>query len=201
MPNEQKKSDAKSQKWQYHPQALLRYVLSLDDTPHSIALGTSIGMFIGLTPTPGLQMLLVLATYYACSRLFRFNLPAGLAAVYVSNPLTAVPLAWAGYTIGRFFVGGELTREEIAAVLQGGGDGNWLQKALALLTELGYAYLIGSVVLAIFIGVLTYPIMRYLFHFVNSTTTQQNQTPTPLARELPNKEKSASSKTATRCSA
>lgn len=200
MPNEQKKSDAKSQKWQYHPQALLRYVLSLDDTPHSIALGTSIGMFIGLTPTPGLQMLLVLGTYYACSRLFRFNLPAGLAAVYVSNPLTAVPLAWAGYVIGRFFVGGELTRGEIAAVLQG-GNGNWLQDALNLLTELGYAYLIGSVVLAAIVGVLTYPIMRYLFHFVKTSSTQTNRQSTPLVKKSNEQDEDGPTKTITRCSA
>ncbi|HEX6987428.1 MAG TPA: DUF2062 domain-containing protein [Planctomycetaceae bacterium] len=151
-----------------HPRILLRYVLSQDDTPHHVALGAAIGMFVGLTPTPGLQMLIVLAVYYLCRPFFTFNRPAGLAAVYVSNPLTAVPLAWLSYQTGRLFVGGDLTREELAAVL--GHDGvSWWQAFVDLVVELGWAYLIGSLVVAAVGGLVTYPAMRYLLHLFQSS--------------------------------
>jgi uncharacterized protein (DUF2062 family) len=151
-----------------HPRTLLRYVLSQDDTPHHIALGASIGMFVGLTPTPGVQMLLVLAIYYVCRPVFTFNRPAGLAAVYVSNPLTAVPLAWLSYQVGRLFVGGDLTRAELEALLVHDGVG-WWEAFTHLVVDLGWAYLIGSLVVAAAGGLLTYPVMRYLLHLVQST--------------------------------
>lgn len=150
-----------------HPRILLRYVLSQDDTPHHIALGAAIGTFVGLTPTPGLQMVLVLAIYYACRPVFTFNRPAGLAAVYISNPLTAVPFAWISYQVGRLFVGGSLTRAEIAAVLNHSGD-HWWDSLISLVVELGWAYLIGSIVFAAVSGLATYPLMRYLLHLFRS---------------------------------
>lgn len=150
-----------------HPRILLRYVLSQDDTPHHIALGTAIGVFVGLTPTPGVQMLLVLAIYYLCRPLFTFNRPAGLAAVYISNPLTAVPFTWISYQIGRLFVGGDLTRDEIAAFL-GHNDAGWWQAVMAIAVDLGWAYLIGSLIFAAGAGLTTYPAMHYLLHLFRS---------------------------------
>ena len=153
-----------------HPRILLRSVLSEDDTPHHIALGMAVGTFVGLTPTPGVQMLLVLGVYYVCRPVFTFNRPAGLAAVYISNPLTAVPLAWLSYQVGRLFVGGDLTRAELAAVLGHQGV-SWWQAIIELVVELGWAYLIGSVVVAAVGGILTYPVMRYILHLLRSGTS------------------------------
>lgn len=171
------KNKSRSPEWSCHPQAMLRYVLSLDDTPHHIALGTAIGVCVGLTPTPGLQMLIVLGIYYASRSILRFSLPAGLAAVYVSNPITALPIAWASYVIGREFVGGELTKAELAALLNGGGANGWWQHLLAMLTELGYAYLIGSLILALMCGCATYPAMRYLVHLFRSEPPRRGNPP------------------------
>ncbi|MGC1274746.1 MAG: DUF2062 domain-containing protein [Planctomycetaceae bacterium] len=150
-----------------HPRILLRYVLSQDDTPHHVALGAAIGTFVGLTPTPGVQMLIVLAIYFLCRPLFTFNRPAGLAAVYISNPLTAVPFAWISYQIGRLFVGGNLTREEIAAIL-GHNEAGWWQAVMAIAVDLGWAYLIGALIFAAAAGLATYPTMHYLLHLFRS---------------------------------
>ena len=46
--------------WWSDPRKLLRHILLLDDSAHSIALGTAVGMTIGLTPTVGVQMILVM---------------------------------------------------------------------------------------------------------------------------------------------
>src|SRR3990172_6945415 len=79
-------------RWWTRPRTFIRHILLADDTPHSIALGTAIGTFIGLTPTGGVQMLLVMLVAFLCRPLFRFNQIAALLMVYISNPLTAVPI-------------------------------------------------------------------------------------------------------------
>jgi uncharacterized protein (DUF2062 family) len=147
---------------------LLRYVLSLDDTPHHVALGTAVGLFVGMTPTPGLQMLLVACVYYTSRRLVRFNLAAGLVMTYASNPITALPLAWFQYKVGRLFVGGSLTKAELEAVLFAPKDGRWWDAAVAAITDLGAAYLLGSVISAAACAALCYPIMKYFLHLVRT---------------------------------
>ena len=86
------------------PRSLLRKILLLDDTAHSIALGTAIGMFIGMTPTVGIQMILVLCLAFATRPLFHFNKVAALLTVYISNPFTVLPIYWFNYSIGTYFV-------------------------------------------------------------------------------------------------
>ena len=54
--------------------SMFRAIVMLDDTPHSIALGTAIGLFIAWTPTVGIHMILVVAL----ALLFRANKVAGL---------------------------------------------------------------------------------------------------------------------------
>jgi uncharacterized protein (DUF2062 family) len=165
----QKPTQQSSVYWWTHPRSLLRYLLALDDTPHHVALGTAVGLFVGMTPTPGLQMLLVACAYYALRRVVRFNLTAGLVMTYASNPITALPLAWLQYRIGRLFVGGSLTKAELEAILSP-KDGTWWDAAVSAVTELGTAYLLGSVISAAVCAVLIYPLMRWLFHRVRART-------------------------------
>ena len=83
--------ESRLRKWWRDPRTLLRTILMLDDTSHSIALGSAIGMFIGLSPTGGIQMMLVMLTSLLTRKFFRFNVMAALIMVYISNPLTAIP--------------------------------------------------------------------------------------------------------------
>ena len=161
---------AKRFRWWGHPVALLRTVLSQDDTPHHIALGAAIGTFVGLTPTPGVQMLLVLGFYYATRRVLKFNLPAGLAATYLSNPFTAAPLAWVSYQAGRVFVPGDLTWAEVVELTRFDGFADWWDKTVELVVDLGGAYLLGSMIVAAAGGLIAYPVMQYLLHLFRSRT-------------------------------
>ena len=63
-------SQSKRFEWLQSPRALLNTILRLDDTPQSIALGTAIGMFVGLTPMVGLQMAIVLLKWRKSLRFF-----------------------------------------------------------------------------------------------------------------------------------
>jgi hypothetical protein len=59
-------------------------VLHVDDTPHRIALGVAVGMFVAWTPTPGFQMVLIVAI----SALVRANKVVGVPLAWLSNPAT-----------------------------------------------------------------------------------------------------------------
>lgn len=67
----------------------------------ALARGVAVGLFVGLTPTVGLQTLLMLA---ACL-LLRANFPAAFLASWVSNPLTMAPLYLAYGVIGEAIFG------------------------------------------------------------------------------------------------
>ena len=147
------------------PRQLLRSLLMLDDTEHAIALGTAIGVFLGLTPTVGLQMLTVMVLSVCTRRLFRFNVMAALMAVYVSNPITIVPIYWALYKVGSFFVGGEVTRAQFAAILEYNSFSDWWNTVVDLAIGLGEPLLIGTAILSIPAGIVTYPLMRWLLEW------------------------------------
>lgn len=167
------------------PRALLRSILMLDDTPHSVALGTTIGMFVGMTPTVGIQMMIVLAFAFIVRPLFRFNRIAAVLTVYVTNPLTIIPIYWFNYKVGTCFVSSSVKYEDFVAIVQYDGHGDWFKRAMSLITELGAPLLVGCFIVATICSLLTYPTMRWLLrrclpggHAARcDTTSEQNASP------------------------
>jgi uncharacterized protein len=144
------------------PRALLRKILMLDDTPHSVALGTTIGMFVGMTPTVGTQMIIVLCIAFLVRPLFRFNKIAAVLTVYVTNPLTIIPIYWFNYKVGTWFIPSTVTYDDFVAIVRFDSHDDWSERALSLFTELGAPLLVGCLLVAIVSSVLTYPTMRWL---------------------------------------
>jgi len=64
----------------------------------SVAGGLALGLFIAFTPTIPFQMLLCAVG----AILFRVNLSIAVAAIWITNPLTAVPVYVAASRVGRF---------------------------------------------------------------------------------------------------
>ncbi|HIA28102.1 MAG TPA: DUF2062 domain-containing protein [Planctomycetes bacterium] len=94
---------------------LVLRLLHIDDSAQSIALGTAIGMFIAMTPTVGFQMILVLivCAFVPANRL------AGLVTVYISNPLTLVPIYYVDYLAGGWTLGKEgMEYEEFVRLIE-----------------------------------------------------------------------------------
>jgi uncharacterized protein (DUF2062 family) len=141
------------------PRLLLRQILMLDDSPHSIALGTTVGMFIGLTPTVGIQMALVMLFALLTAPLFKFNRVAAILTVYISNPLTMIPMYWFNYRVGTLFVAGDVDREAFNQVRDWG-------TLLELLVEVGWPLVVGSLVVASVGALVTYPLIRWLLHAI-----------------------------------
>jgi uncharacterized protein len=144
------------------PRALLRKILMLDDTPHSVALGTAIGMFVGMTPTVGIQMIIVLVIAFLTRPFLRFNKIAAVLTVYVTNPLTIIPIYWFNYQVGRWFVPSRIASEDFVDIVRFDSHDNWSERAMSLITELGAPLLVGCLLVAVVSSVLTYPTMRWL---------------------------------------
>jgi len=77
-----------------------REVLSSHHSPRAIAGGVALGIFVGFTPLMGIQMIIagILATMFRLSRL------ACLPMVYITNPLTVVPVYGFSYLVGYWFL-------------------------------------------------------------------------------------------------
>jgi uncharacterized protein (DUF2062 family) len=67
------------------------------DSPHRIAFGVALGLFVGWSPALGFHILIVLAL----SILLRANKFAALASVWVTNPFTLAPIYCSSYLLGR----------------------------------------------------------------------------------------------------
>lgn len=113
---------------------------------HEVAAGLALGLFIGFTPTMGVQFFLtVLAAYF-----LRVNIPVALAGVLVTNPVTAPIIYPLEYQIGIFLAG-----PAEPAQLEGG----------KLIAFLGHAKPLwaGSLVVAIAMAVAGYGAVRLLW--------------------------------------
>ena len=73
-------------------------LLKAKDSPERLALGAAIGVFVGLTPTVGVQMAMVILI--AAIPKLKFNVPLACAMVWISNPFTMIPLYYGMYWLG-----------------------------------------------------------------------------------------------------
>ena len=158
------------------PRAVLRGVLSLDDTSHAIALGAAVGMAIGMTPTVGVQTLIVLAIVAATHRLFYFNRAAALLLIYVSNPFTVVPIYWCLYQVGTQFVPGTATMDSFRQILSFEGLAGWWQTVQDLTFQVGAPLAVGTLVVAPVAGGLMYPITWLLLKWYRGADPSKPET-------------------------
>lgn len=97
--------------------SILKFI-RLRGSPDEIAKGVALGIFIGMTPTLGLQM--PLAVFFAF--LFKENKLAAALGVWITNPVTAPVIYGLQYESGRLLLGlprvglPELTYESLKAM-------------------------------------------------------------------------------------
>ena len=77
---------------------LIKKILGLNDTPHSIGLGVGIGMFIAFTPTAPFQMTLA----FIFAWLFKANKTAAILPTWITNPVTNAPIFFGQYLTGAY---------------------------------------------------------------------------------------------------
>lgn len=127
--------------------------------PERVALGLALGIFVGFLPIMGIQMAVV--SLFALP--LRANLKAAIAGVWISNPVTFIPLYYANYTFGLLFWPAEGTsKETFVEALEAASDFNWsaIWDSLTALFDMGTDILIplwmGSAILGLVFGVPTY---------------------------------------------
>lgn len=132
-------------------------LIRLRGTPHSLALGSAIGVFIGITPTIPFHTIAI----FICTILTRSSFLAGLITSWlVCNPLTYIPQYYFSLRLGNLVTPYELSWNQIQIVLEVLlSDVSIGVRAKALIT-MGYeaimVLMIGGSLLALPFAVLSY---------------------------------------------
>lgn len=154
-------------------------------TPHQIALGAAIGIFVAWTPTIGFQMALAVPI---CLFL-KANPLASIPPVWITNPVTAVPIYGFNYRVGRFILGGpsfqEFGRQMRDVFNAMRTDGVWmsLQHLLQVGEEVFWPLVIGSVIVGLLLAVTAYPAAYFL---VRRLRAARNRAGTHMRKEQAN---------------
>ena len=136
----------------------LRYIylrfLRLQGTPDQLARGMAAGVFAGSFPLFGLQMIIGVAV----ATVLRGNRMMAVAATWISNPFTYVPIFAFNYQIGALLLGGgPIETFQHLDSLRG-----WMDMG----TEVSVRLLLGSTIVGTIAGVATYyagvPVIRKL---------------------------------------
>ncbi len=146
-------------------------ILHIDDSAHRIALGVAVGFFVAWTPTIGFQMALTIAIAAAV----RANKVVGLPIVWISNPVTAAPLYYYNWVVGRAITrgaleGGPAVKSALVKAIASLNDplnvlrhlfdvDFWRTTGLRLI-GFGMELWIGSVLIGLILGALSYTITR-----------------------------------------
>lgn len=144
---------------------LYHYVLHADDTPHQIALGVGIAMFVALLPLIGIQTVLAIALAAA----FRANKAVCFPIVWITNPVTAAPIYGAMWKLGTWITGSADRRayhQFMLAMGQHEGFGRLLEpvfwsELFSFMIDVGADLWVGSLVAGMFFGLLSYAFSRW----------------------------------------
>ena len=140
-------------------------LMALTDSPHSIALGSAIGIFFSFTPLLSLKTLLSLLVAWVC----KCNKIAAVVAVTLHDVLLPVMPAiyfWQ-YKIGMRVLHGRPARRVAFHHLVWSDFTNW-----GAFVRVGWPLLLGSLFLAIPCALITYFVMRLLVSRARSDRAQ-----------------------------
>jgi uncharacterized protein len=152
---------------QFNPLRTVRYFglkfIRLRGNPKSLAMGTAVGVFLGIAPIIPIQTMLVIGV----TLLMRVNtITAIIVATIVSNPLTLVPQYYLCWKVGNMLLPGRLSWHRILDVLHILGNNGFMDsiRAVSLLsTDAIIVMLTGGVILGLPLGIISYFFSLYFF--------------------------------------
>ncbi len=128
---------------------LLKQIISLNDSPHKIALSFAVGVYISISPFFGFHTILAILL----SVLFRLNKIATIAGSWMNNPWTLAPVYYIDFKLGSFFLGNHVKFNikpfTFEHYLNGGKD-------------VFFDIFVGSVIFGIFVSVVTYFFLKFI---------------------------------------
>ena len=130
-------------------------LMAITDTPHSIALGSAIGIFFGFTPLLGLKTLLSLGVAWV----FRCNKLAAVIAVTLHDVLIFIMPAiyYAEYKVGCWALGRALPAHRVRLYFGLADYSHW-----TVFSRLVWPAFVGSLFLAVPSALIVYFLMRVL---------------------------------------
>ncbi len=177
--------------WARLKAVVVHRVLGVQDTPHRIAWGMAIGTVIAFTPTIGLQIML----YLAFATLLRANKISGVPILFISNPVTALPLYWFCWRVGAFLLGRSggasdqaALQSELESASAAAQDTNLLQdiwtaefwaQAWEVMKQMGGELWLGSLALGIAFAVPLYFLTHAGVRRFRARKAQEAALPTP----------------------
>lgn len=132
----------------------------------SLSRGLALGLFIAFTPTIPFQMLL---TATAAIYFKHLNLPIALAACWVTNPLTAIPIYMNAEKLGKFLLEGSGVISSLLVILLGAEPGMWIVRPMRVL--------LGSLVFASVAALIGYSVIRILWDVTHKGRDQNKRGP------------------------
>jgi len=143
-------------------------ILHADDTPHRIALGAGVAVFVAMTPMLGLHTVLAVSL----AVLLRANKAVCLPIVWITNPATAVPIYWFCWRVGTWLLHGREPAQAIhiqhrlteAVSLNGGArllEWSFWTGLFRVLATLGAELWLGCFVVGFLTAVASYGLTRW----------------------------------------
>lgn len=132
----------------------LRYLylrfIRLHGSPKDVARGLALGVFIGMTPTMGIQTPLALFG----AMLLKENKLAAMIGVWISNPMTFIPLYTFNFKMGKYLLGTHDIRMPTFTSIE---------ELMALGHDFLLPLIVGSVVAGIITSAISYVIFLNIF--------------------------------------
>ncbi len=132
-------------RWRRLLQYYYRRFLTLNDTPEAIARGLACGVFTGLFPVFGLQIVFGIAL----ATVFRGNKIAAALGTWISNPLTSIPIFFCNFQVGAWLLGEGIKTLSFE-------DLKDFETLLQLKEEILVALLLGSAVMGLICSICSY---------------------------------------------
>ena len=156
------------------------YVLHSDDPPHKLALGISIGLFVAFLPFLGVKTILAIGLAW----LLGGNKAVCVPMVWLSNPLTIVPMSYPGYWLGCCIFQQSLSEDWVQTL---SSHETWIVKANQLLncfTEVALPLIVGCCLEALLMAVPTYFISLALISWFRRRAAPNQRTQSSLVTNL-----------------
>lgn len=131
---------------------LIITLVELNNTPHEIALGVAIGVFIGITPLYGFHTALAILFAMLIPRTHKVAIVIGSN---ISLPFTAPFITWTGYQIGRFLLNKRYPNIEWSSLRH---------FTYREVIDILYPLFLGSFILGIIVGVVFYFVILFVIN-------------------------------------
>ena len=127
----------------------------------SISLAVAVGVFCAFLPIPGQTVVAISLCY-----LLRANLPLGVLAIWISNPLTIPPMFYLTHQLGAFLLGSDPVSLSVQL--------NW-QWFRSLGGDILMPLFLGSILCGIFFAIVSYFSILFLWRWKVIKNWEQRQ--------------------------